>query len=311
MPGADFARFLADAAARPSLGPRGAAVPLGAGLRHQARGHRRPRQPDRGSRPRSRRRALRGRGPLSRRARMGAHAPRTCSGAARGWASMSAATPSCASRRCWAGPWRRSRPRPPTHEPAPGPGPPHRRQGGLDRHPVARPAGRPALRAARADPGRQDLADAPDGRARPAERRPHPGRRRRRHRHVGAQARRGHGLPAVHQLPDPHRLRQHRLAPAPAGRARGRGRRQGQGDRPAPAHRPSARPDAGGALRRPAAAPAPSPAPWSSAPRCSCSTSPWSISTTSCARSCAPSCATCSPASRRPWSTPPPSRSRR
>ena len=56
---------------------------------------------------------------------------------------------------------------------------------------------------------------------------PHPGRRRGRHRHVRAQARRGHGLSAVHQLPDAHRLRQHRLAAAPAGRARGRDRRQG------------------------------------------------------------------------------------
>ena len=96
---------------------------------------------------------------------------------------------------------------------------PHGRRRGLDRHPLARPRGRPALRAARADAGRQDLADAADGRARPAELGPHPGRRRRRHRPVGAQAQRRHGLPAVHQLPDAHRLRQHRLALAAAGRA--------------------------------------------------------------------------------------------
>ena len=132
--------------------------------------------------------------------------------------------------------------------------PPHGRQRGLDRHAVARSRRRPALRAARPDARRQDLADAPDGRARPAERRAHPGRRRGCNRPIGAQAQRRHGVPAVHQLPDALRLRQHRLAAAAAGHAQGRARPAGARNRPDAAHRPSARPAAGRALRRPAAA---------------------------------------------------------
>ena len=141
---------------------------------------------------------------------------------------------------------------------------------------------------------------------------PHPGRRPRRHRHVRAQAQRRHGLSAVHQLPDAHRLRQHRLAAAPAGR-RPRPRSTARCGRPPrilhidhlldrlPAEL------SGGQQQRLAIARALV----KNARRCCCSTSRWSTSTTSCARSCAPSCASCSPGSRPSSSTPPPSRSRR
>ena len=135
-------QFLAAARREHPWVPEAAAASLGARLRHATGGDCRQRQPTRGPRPRSRRRPLRGRGPLSRETTSG-RGPRTmCSGAARDSVSMSAGTRWSGSRRCSAAPWRRHRPRPRTHDPAPGPGPPHRRQGSLDRHAVARSAGR-------------------------------------------------------------------------------------------------------------------------------------------------------------------------
>ena len=69
-------------------------------------------------------------------------------------------------------------------------------------------------RAARRDAGRQDDADARDGRARRADQGPGARRRPRRDRHAGARAQRRDGLPAVHQLPVDDGRRQHRLAAA-------------------------------------------------------------------------------------------------
>ena len=148
-----------------------------------------------------------------------------------------------------------------------------------------------AQRAARADAGRQDLADAADGRPRPAERGPRPGRRRGRHRESRAQAQRRHGLPAVHQLPALHASTT--TSPrrcAWQGMAADRDRRQVRETAAGAAHRPPARPPAGRALRRPAAAVRDRPGAGQGRATCCCSTSRWSISTTSCARSCGPSC---------------------
>ena len=75
-------------------------------------------------------------------------------------------------------------------------------------------------RAAGRHAGGQDHPAAHHGRAGPAERGPRAGRRRGRHRRAGAPAQRGHGLPAVHQLPVADGVREHRLAAAAARRAR-------------------------------------------------------------------------------------------
>ena len=124
-----------------------------------------------------------------------------------------------------------------------------------------------AQRAARTDAGRQDLADAADGRARPAERRARPGRRHGRDRRACAQPLGGDGLSAVHQLPDAHRLREHRLAAArrrASRRERDRrarsGRRRGScSSSPCSTARRSS-------CRAASSSAPPSPAPWSSAP---------------------------------------------
>ena len=109
--------------------------------------------------------------------------------------------------------------------------------------------------AARPDARRQDLAAAHDGGARSADGGARPGRRPRRHRRRGAPAQRRHGLSAVRQLSVAHGLREHRLAAAHGAQAGGGGDRPpGARDRGAAAHRCPARPPAGGALRRPAAA---------------------------------------------------------
>ena len=84
--------------------------------------------------------------------------------------------------------------------------------------PPARHRSRPRLRlvqrAARPDAGGQDLAAAADGGARPPDQRRNPGRRQRRHRPRRAQAQRGDGLSGIRQLPELHRLSEHRFAPA-------------------------------------------------------------------------------------------------
>ena len=101
---------------------------------------------------------------------------------------------------------------------------------------------------------RQDLADAPDGRAGQAQQRPHPDARRRCHRRAGAPAQRVDGLSAVHQLPEPDGVREHRFAAAPGRRGQGRDRAQGAGNRADAAHRQVPQALSAGALRRPAAA---------------------------------------------------------
>ena len=90
------------------------------------------------------------------------------------------------------------------------------RVGAADLAVPARPDARAARghRAARRDAGRQDHADAGDGRARRAGQGPRARRRPRRDRHAGARAQRRDGLPAVHQLPVDDGGRQHRLAAA-------------------------------------------------------------------------------------------------
>ena len=67
-------------------------------------------------------------------------------------------------------------------------------------------------RAARRHAGRQDQPDADHGGPGQAQPRPGAGRRPRRDRRAGARAQRGHGLPAVHQLPLAQGGGQHRLA---------------------------------------------------------------------------------------------------
>ena len=69
-------------------------------------------------------------------------------------------------------------------------------------------------RAAGRHAGRQDHADARDGRARRAHEGPGHGRRPRRDRQAGARAQRRDGVPAVHQLPVDDGGRQHRFAAA-------------------------------------------------------------------------------------------------
>jgi hypothetical protein len=115
-------------------------------------------------------------------------------------------------------------------------------------------------RAAGRHAGRQDLADARDGRAGRAQCRPGAGRRAGRHRHAGAPTQRGHGLPAVHQLPVDDGGRQHRLAAA-AARRDGPCRHPGPGGRTGgqAAHRALSRTPAGRALGRAAAARGPGP----------------------------------------------------
>ena len=118
---------------------------------------------------------------------------------------------------------------------------------------------RPALAAARGDgaarrhAGRQDHADAADGRARRAEQGPRARRRPRRDRHAGARAQRRDGLPAVHQLPVDDGGRQHRVAAEAARRSTGRSRARARAGRQA-AHRALPAAAAGRAVGRPAAA---------------------------------------------------------
>ena len=120
------------------------------------------------------------------------------------------------------------------------------------------------------------------------------------------------GLPAVHQLSEFHRLREHRLAAcaSPALPRAEIDRRVAVGRR-APAPDADARaPPAASCPAASSSAP-PSPARWSRIPTSSCSTSRSPISTTSCARSCATSCRSCSPAATASSSMRRPSRPRR
>ena len=146
---------------------------------------------------------------------------------------------------------------------------------------------------------RQDHADAADGRPRAADVGRNLVRRPERHRRSRAEAQRVDGLPAIHQLPEFHRLREHRLAAA-------RGRLPSGRDRRAASRKAAEllQLDADAAAPARASSPAasssapPSPARSSRTPTSSCSTSRWPISTTSCARNCATSCRSFSPAAR-------------
>ena len=103
---------------------------------------------------------------------------------------------------------------------------------------LAPPRARLAERAARPHALRQDHVDAADGRARPTHLGRGQGGRPRRHRAVGPQARRGDGLPAVHQLPGAVGLREHRLPYAPRRHRCGDARPEGaRGGRAPEAHR--------------------------------------------------------------------------
>ena len=137
----------------------------------------------------------------------------------------------------------------------------------------SRPAAGRVQRPARGDALGQDHADAPHGGARQADRRPDPVPRRGRHRRPRAEAQRLHGLPAVHQLPEPERLREHRIAVAGGGHARERDRRAGRRGRGAARTGPRC---SGGARRSSpgGSSSAPRwPGRWSRTPASSCSTS--------------------------------------
>ena len=137
------------------------------------------------------------------------------------------------------------------------------------------------------------------------------GSRQERHWRSGAEAQRLDGLPAVHQLPELHRLREHRLAAARR-RLREDGDRRARGQaadllrltpmlqRTADTSSPAASSSAPRSRAR-----------WSRIPISSCSTSRSPTSTTSCARSCATSCRSSSPGASASSSMPRPSRPRR
>ena len=177
---------------------------------------------------------------------------------------------------------------------------------------VADARARLAQRPARPDAVGQDQPDAADGRARRADRRLGLVRRRRRHRRAGAEAQRRHGLPAVHQLPGDDGLREHRLAAARRRRRRGRDRQRGRSAPPSCCKLDAlSRPHAAQPFRRPAAAHRAGPRHRQECRRWCCSTSRSPISTTSCARNCAPNCRASSPRPARSSSMPRPSRTRR
>ena len=131
---------------------------------------------------------------------------------------------------------------------------PYRRQPGAHRRCVSELRTRILQRPAGPHAGRQDQPDAPDGGAGSTRQGTHPDEWRGRHRRAGASAQRLDGLSAVHQLPDPDGLREHRLAPAPGRRGRGRDHRQGPGHRADAAHRWLAQTLSAGAVGRSAAA---------------------------------------------------------
>ena len=135
--------------------------------------------------------------------------------------------------------------------------------------------------------------------------------RRRHHRRAGAQALGRHGVPAVRQLPDPERLREHRLAAARAGPGQGRDRGPGRARRQAAAARAHAAAHAGATVGRPAAAHRHRPRPRQAGASSCCSTSRSPTSTTSCARNCARNCRASSPRPAPSWSMPRPSPPRR
>ncbi len=126
-----------------------------------------------------------------------------------------------------------------------------------------------------------------------------------------AEARRGDGLSAVHQLSLADRLREHRLAPARRRASVRRDRDPSAGGRaPAQARRPISPArrfisPAASSSAPPSLALSSSARPWC----CSMSRSP--ILTTSCVRSCVPNCRACSPKPARSWSTPRPSPAKR
>ena len=137
-------------------------------------------------------------------------------------------------------------------------------------------------------------------------------RRQGRHRRAGAQAQRRDGLPAVHQLPDADRLREHRLAAAHCRRS-ARPRSTAGAPKAAELLQLTPYPRAHAARASPAASSsAPrSPAPSSRAPISCSSTSRSPISTTSCARNCARNCRRSSPRPARSSSMRRPNRRRR
>ena len=100
----------------------------------------------------------------------------------------------------------------------------------------------------------QDHVDEADGRHRQADLGRGLVQGRERDRHAGAEAQRLDGLSAVHQLPEPHGLREHRLAVAGRRVPKARDRRAGRPGRRADAHHADARAHAERAFRRPAAA---------------------------------------------------------
>jgi len=118
--------------------------------------------------------------------------------------------------------------------------------------PKPQPGARRGHGAAGRHASRQDQPDAGDGGPGRGHHRPRAGGRCGRDAHVGAPAQRGHGLPAVCELPVDDGGAEHRLAHAPARRPR-RGP-EGARHRRASAHRHVPRPPAGRTLGRAAAA---------------------------------------------------------
>ena len=185
------------------------------------RSDRRRRQRRGRPRPRSRRRPVRGRGRYLVGARVGARRPTTCSGGARGSGlHVGRRHGGPARRSCWRerrpGTVAAARPMSLRLE-ARSAASSATRSGSTRCRSTCRP-GQLYVLLGPTLAGKTSLMRLMAGLDRPSAG-PHPGRRRRRDRHVRAQAQRRHGLPAVHQLPDAHRLRQHRLALAAAGRS--------------------------------------------------------------------------------------------
>ena len=143
---------------------------------------------------------------------------------------------------------------------------------------------RVVLRPARPVRLRQDDDAAHGRRARAADPRPDPHRRHRPHRVASLRATGQHGVPELRALPAPDHPRQRRLraqAPRRPGRreAGGRRARAGADDPPRRAASPASSPVASSSAWR-------WPGPWSTSPRCCCSTSRSAPSTSSCAARC-------------------------
>ena len=162
-------------------------------------------------------------------------------------------------------------------------------------------------------PGRQDHPAAADGRAGPPQRRPPAGRRRQDVTGVlGAPARPGHGLPAVHQLPVADGVREHRLAAAHRRTAGQRRSARGWGAIAETLRlTPLPRAPPGRAVGRPAAAHGHGPRAGQGGGAAAAGRAARPTWTTSCARSCGWSWRPCSTRGGPRWCTPPPSPRRR